>query len=86
MPKICHFWNTSISTVDKDVRFFSRGQSRHFAYISQIVGDATQMDVGLHKKKMFNVTETVAYSVFPVRKLYTEKMFVLVSMDILRLS
>ena len=30
--------------------------------------------------------QTVAYSVFPGRKLCTEQMFVLVSMDILRLS
>jgi len=42
------------------------------------------MDV--HKKKMSNVTATVASNVFPVRKIYTEQMFVLVSMDILRLS
>jgi len=39
-----------------------------------------------HKKKMANVTATVATSVFPVRKLYTEHMFVLVSMDILKVS
>jgi len=32
---------------------------------------------------MSNVTETVAYRAFLVRKLYTEQMFVLVSMDIL---
>ena len=38
------------------------------------------------KKKMSNVTTTVANSVFLVRKLYTEQMFILVSMDILRLS
>jgi len=38
------------------------------------------------KKKMSNVTAKVAYSAFLVRKLYTEQMFVLVSMDILRLS
>jgi len=38
------------------------------------------------KKKMSNVTATVAYSVFLVRKLYTEQMFVLVSMDFFRLS
>jgi len=38
------------------------------------------------KKKMFSVTATVAYNVFLVRKLYTEQMFVLVSMDFLRLS
>jgi len=38
------------------------------------------------KKKMFNVTATAAYSVFLIRKLYSEKMFVLVSMDFLRLS
>jgi len=60
------------------------GKSRHFAYLFQIVGDATQMDV--HKKKMSSVTATVANSVFLVRKLYTEQMFVLMSMDILRLS
>jgi len=35
---------------------------------------------------MSNIMQTVAYSVFPVRKLYTEQMFVLVSVDILRLS
>jgi len=64
--------------------FFARGQSRYFANLFQIVGDATQMDV--HKKKMSNVTATVANSVFPVRKLCTEQMFVLVSMDILSLS
>jgi len=42
-----------------------------------------QMDV---HKKISNVTATVACSVFPVRKFYTEQMFVSVSMDILRLS
>jgi len=55
-------------------KVFSRGQSRHFAYLFQIVGNTTQMDV--HKKKMSNVTATVANSVFPVGKLYTEQMFV----------
>jgi len=35
---------------------------------------------------MFSATATVAYSVFLVRKLYSEQMFVLVSMDFLRLS
>ena len=29
---------------------------------------------------------TVTYSVFPIRKFYTEKMFFLLRMDILRLS
>jgi len=38
------------------------------------------------KEKMFNVTATVAYSVFLVRKLYSEQMLILVSIDILRLS
>jgi len=33
------------------------------------------------KKRMFNVTVTVAYSVFLVRKLYCEQVFFLVSMD-----
>jgi len=36
--------------------------------------------------KMSNVTATVAYSAFLVRKRYIEQMFVLVSMDILRMS
>jgi len=35
---------------------------------------------------MSNVMATVAHSVFLARKLYTEQMFVLVRMDILRLS
>jgi len=47
-------------------RNFSRvGQSRYFVYLFQVVGDVTQMDV--YKKKMFNVTATVAYSVYLVR-------------------
>jgi len=33
------------------------------------------------KNKMFSVTTTVAYSVFLVRKFYSEQMLVLVSMD-----
>jgi len=35
---------------------------------------------------MFSVTATVAYSVFVVRKLHSEQMLVLVSMDFLRLG
>jgi len=42
------------------------------------------MDV--HEKKMSSVTAAVANTIFHVRKLYTEQMSVLVSMDILRLS
>jgi len=38
------------------------------------------------KNKMFNAAETVACSAFLVRKLYSEQIFVLVSMDFLRLS
>jgi len=38
------------------------------------------------KKKMSNVTETVACNVFLARNLYREQMLVLVSMDFLRLS
>jgi len=56
-------------------------QNRQFAYLFQIVGDAKQMDV--HKKKMSIVTAIVANGVIPVRKLCTEPMFVLVSIDIL---
>jgi len=37
-------------------------------------------------QKMSNVTATVTYSVYPIGTFYTEKMFVLVRMDILRLS
>jgi len=37
-------------------------------------------------QKMSNVTATVTYSVFPIRKFYTEKLFVLVRMDILRMD
>jgi len=68
--------------------FSMGGQSRPFAYPLQVVDDATQMDVHktLHSfyttKKMPIVTATVAYSVFPPRKFYTKKIFVLVSMDI----
>jgi len=55
-------------------RNFSRGgQRRHFAYLFVAVDDATQIDE--YKKKMSSVTATVAYSVFLVRKLYTEQMF-----------
>jgi len=38
------------------------------------------------KKKMFNVTATVAYSDLLVRKPYSEQMFLLVSMDFLTVS
>jgi len=38
------------------------------------------------KKKMSNVTPTVAYSAFLIRKFFTEQMFVLVSMDISKVS
>jgi len=38
------------------------------------------------KKKMFNVTATVTYIVFLVRKLCSEQLFVSLSMDFLRLS
>jgi len=37
------------------------------------------------KKKMFNVTATVADSVFLIIKRYSEQIFVLVSMDFFRL-
>ena len=78
--------NTAIMDARRNV---SRGgQSRPFAYALQVVDDAMQMDVHktLHSfyttKKMPIVTATVAHSVFPPRKFYTKKMFVLVSMDI----
>ena len=64
-------------------QLFPGGSKSTFCLSFHTVGDATQMDV--HKKKMSNVTATVATSVFPVRKLYTEHRFVLESMDISRL-
>ena len=45
-----------------------------------------RFDANWRIQKMSNVTTTIAYSAFLVRKLYTEQMFVLVSMDILWLS
>ena len=48
-------------------------KSTFWLYFFRVVGDATQMDV--YKKKMSIVTATVAYSVFLVRKLFTEQMF-----------
>jgi len=35
-------------------------------------------------QKMSNVMATVTYNVFPIRKFYTEKIFVLVRLDILK--
>jgi len=66
---------------------FGQGEKRHFACQFQVADDATQTD--LRKmlypfcaiKKMPNVTATVANRV-PSRKMYTEQMFVLVSMNI----
>jgi len=52
-------------------------------YFFRVVGDATHMDTYI---KMSSVTVKAAYSVFLVRKLYTEQTFDLVSMDFLRLS
>jgi len=48
-------------------------------------GRAQTASLFLHHKEMPDVTTTVAYSVFPLRKFYTWQMLVLVSMDILRL-
>jgi len=82
--------NTAIMGARRN--FFRGGQSRPFAYPLQVVDDATQMDAHktLHSfyttKQRPIVTAIVACSVFPLRKFYTKKLFVLVSMDILRLS
>jgi len=77
----------------RPLKFFLGGQYRHFAYPFQVVHDATQMDEHktLHPfyttKKMPNVTAIVAYSVFALKNFYTKQpIFVLLSMDILRLS
>jgi len=71
---------------------FPRVQSRHFAYPFQDADFATQVDVRITlypfytTKKMPDVTVTVANSIFPLPNFYTEQMFVLVSMNFLRLS
>ena len=70
---------------------FFKGQKRHFAYQLQVPDDATQIDV--HNtlypfcaiKKMPNVTAAVANSVSS-KKIYTEQILVLVSMNILILK
>jgi len=62
------------------INFFRGGQSRHFAIFFRLL--AMQRKLTHTKKKMFSVTATVAYSVFLVRKLCIEQMFVLASMDI----
>ena len=51
-------------------KFFQGGQSRHFAYLFQAVGNAMQMDV---YKKMSSVTTTVAYMVFLERSFTLSK-------------
>jgi len=65
--------------------FHGGGQSRHFAYLFQFFGEASAMQMDIHKK-MSNVMATVTYNVFPIRKFYTDKIFVLVRLDILRES
>jgi len=74
-------------------RNFSRGeQIRHF-YLSfsgcwrcNANGRTQNASPFYTTKKMPNVTAAVAYGVFPQRKFYTQQMFVLVSIDILRMS
>jgi len=59
-------------------RNFSRGgQSRHFAYLFQAVGNAN----GRIQKNVQRYGSGCIHG-FPCKKLYTEQMFVLVSMDI----
>jgi len=71
----------------------STGVSRHFFQREEgevdilflVVGDATQIDV--YKKENVQCYGNSCIQCFLlVRKLYIEQMFVLVSMDILRLS
>jgi len=76
---------SDLSTMGVSRNFSSEGQNRHFAYLFQFVGEASAMQMDVHKK-MFSVMATVTYNVFPIRKFYTEKMFVLVRLDILRQS
>ena len=62
------------------------------AYPFRLVDDPTKMDVhkALHPfyttKKTPKITATVANRVCPLNQFYTEQIFVLVCMDILRLS
>jgi len=63
-------------------RNFSRGgQSRHFAYLFLVVGDATQIDP-YKKENVQCYGNSCIRCFFLVRKLYIEQMFLLVSMDI----
>ena len=63
-------------------RHFSRGAKSKFCLYFSVFW---RWNANRRKQKMSNVTATVTYSVCPIRKFYTEKMFVLVRMDILRL-
>jgi len=65
-------------------RNFSRaGQSRHFAFS---VCWRSKCNANGRTQKVSNVMATVTYNVFPIRTFYTEKILVLVRLDILRQS
>ena len=68
---------------ERPQKFFQGGQSRHFAYLSQVVGDATQTDV--YKKENVQCYGNSCIQCFPYKKSYSEQMFVSVSMDFFRL-
>jgi len=79
--RIFAFYLQCLTVASMGVRrnFFKGEQSRHFAYLFQFVGDATQMDV--YKKRKCTMLPQLLHTVFS-----SEQMFVLVSMDTLRLS
>ena len=79
-------WKAILSAWASANIFPGGAQSQHFAYLSSCWQASMQRKWTYTKNKMFNAAETVACSAFLVRKLYSEQIFVLVSMDFLRLS
>jgi len=60
------------------------GQRRHFAIFFRLL--AIQRSGRIQIRLCSMLRQQIVHSVFFVRKLYTEQMFVVVSMNILRLS
>ena len=80
-----------ISWTSEYTNFSTGGKSRHFACPYQVADDAMQMDVHnaspfLHHEQNAQCYDNTCMQCFPLRKFYTGQMFVLVIMNILRLS
>jgi len=87
-------WNLFTVKHGRPQKFFQGRQSRNFAsaYPFRLVDNAAKMDIHealrpfITKKKTPKVTATVANRVVLLRKFYTEQMFGLACINILRLS